>query len=347
MVFHIKRVVFLLFSLLTFILPAVSIGWDVGGTGSESPLLEVKETAFDLGVIKKGEEFGYEFVFANKGLGDLKLLKAVGKTPGKIRVKMPSTIPPGKEGYVYISKDSDRIQGRHVLEVIIHTNDPGQPETLLSVRGYVQWPVEILPRPIALMKATKGVIAKRQLMLVNQTETPMIIKKVEFDKDIFQVETKEIEKGKRFELNVASRPDAPIGEHRKQIVIHTNITEAPKVSMASWLKMRERIFTNINTLDFGERFFEDISDPKVVEMTTEIVIINGMSTPGFKVVKAECDIDFLKVDLSPIAKNRVHRVDVYFQPEKAKKGEFHGALTILTNDKEFKRIVLPIHGKLN
>ena len=346
MAFLVKRIVLLLVSLLTFILPVVSIGANAVDTASESPLLEVKETAFDLGVIKKGEEFGYEFVFANRGQGDLKLLKAAGKTPGKIKVRMPSTIPPGKEGYIYISQDSDRIQGRHVLEVMIHTNDPGQPETLLSVHGYVQWPVEILPRPIALMKATKGEIAKRQLTLVNHTETPMIIKKVEYDKDIFQVETKEIEKGKRFELNITSRPDAPLGEHRKQIVIHTNIPEVPKIAMVSWMKMRNRIFTNINTLDFGERFYEDISDPKVVEMTTEIVIINGMSTPGFKVLKAECDIDFLKVELSPIAKNRVHRVDVYFKPEKAKKGEFQGSLTIWTNDEDFKQIVLPIRGKL-
>jgi hypothetical protein len=119
------------------------------------------------------------------------------------------------------------------------------------------------------------------------------------------------------------------------------------VHMAAWIKVRDRIFTNLQELDFGELSLDEISDPNITKLTTETVIINGMSTPGFKVLKAECDIDFLKVDLSPIAKNSVHRVDVYFQPEKAKKGEFHGALTILTNDKEFKRFVLPIHGKLN
>ena len=309
-------------------------------------LLQAEKTSHDIGVIKRGEVFGYEFLFVNKGQGDLKLLRAAGKTPGDIRVKMPSIIPPGKEGYVYISQESDYIVGRHVLKVMIHTNDPGQPETLLSVKGYVQWPVEILPKPVALMKATKGKTTKRRLMLVNHTKTPMVIKKIEFDNDLFHVETKEIEKGKSFELSVASRPEAPIGEHRKQIVIHTNIPEALKITIASWLKMRERIFTNINALDFGERSFEDINNTKVIEMTTEIVIINGTSTPGFKVLKAECDIDFLKVDLSPIAKDRIHRVDVYFQPEKAKKGKFNGALTILTNDNEFKHIVLPIYGKL-
>ena len=40
------------------------------------------------------------------------------------------------------------------------------------------------------------------------------------------------------------------------------------------------------------------------------------------------------------------RVDVYFQPENVKKGGFKGSLKILTNDDEFKQIVLPIHGKL-
>ena len=336
------------FILLLFILPgySYSLADDSSILKGEMPLLQVEVTKYDIGIIKKGEEFGYVFVFSNRGKSDLKLLKAMGKTRGKIRVEMPSIIPPGKEGYVYISQDSSHIHGQHLLEVIIRTNDPGQPNTLLSVQGYVQWPVEILPKPFVLMKATKGQTVKQQLTLVNHTETPMTIKKVEFDKDIFHVEIKEIEKGKKFILNVSSQPDAPIGEHRKQIAIQTNIPEMPKVEIASWLKMRERIFTNINTLDFGERSLGDITDPKVVELTTEIVIINGMSTPGFKVLKAECDIDFLKVNLSPIAKNRVHRVDVSFQPEKAKKGKFQGSLTIFTNDEEFKQIVLPIYGKL-
>jgi hypothetical protein len=337
-----------IFILFFFILSGSSFPFDGDSTFTqdEKPFLRVEQTIYDIGIIKRGEEFGYEFVFANMGRKELKLLKAAGKISNKIRVKMPAVIAPGKKGYVYVSQDSAHIHGHHVLQVIIHTNDPNQPETLLSVQGYVQWPVEILPRPVVLMKATKGQTARRQLIIVNHTETPMIIKKVEFDKDIFQVETKEIEKGKEFELNVASLIDAPIGEHREQIVIHTNISEAPKVSMASWLKMRERIFTNTSKLDFGERFLEDINDPKVVEMSTEIVIINGMFTPDFKVLTAECDIDFLKVDLSPIAKNRIHRVDVYFQPEKAAKGKFEGSLTIFTNDYEFKQIVLPINGKL-
>ena len=346
MVYFLKiRIFFILFFLILSGY-SYSLAEDSSKIKGEMPLLQVEKTKYDIGIIKRGEEFGYKFVFINKGSGDLKLLKAYSKTSGEISVKMPSIISPGKKVYVYITQDSSHIHGKHLLEVIIHSNDPIQPKTLLSVQGYVQWPVEILPKPVALMKSIKGKSAKKQLTIVNHTETPMIIKKVEFDKDIFQVKITETEKGKKFWLNLESRPDAPIGEHRKQITIHTNVPEAPKVAMASWLKMRDRIFTNIDQLDFGERSLIDIRDPKVVELTTEIVIINGMSTPGFKVLKAECDIDFLKVNISPIAKNRVHRVDVSFQPEKAEKGEFQGLLTIFTNDEGFKQIALPIYGKL-
>ena len=98
MAFPVKRIVLFIVYFLTFILPVISIEGNVGGKGSEHPRLEVKETAFDIGVIKRGDEFGYEFMFVNRGRGELKFLKAAGKTPGKTRVKMPSTIPPGKEG---------------------------------------------------------------------------------------------------------------------------------------------------------------------------------------------------------------------------------------------------------
>lgn len=311
------------------------------------PILQLDETSHDLGVIKKGMEFGYGFSFKNKGEGDLRLLKAIPNSPGEIKVNMPKEIPAGKDGIIYISQDSNRIIGKNTLEVIIQTDDPDRAEVFLTLSGYVQWPVEILPKPRALMRVQKGKSEKRDLALVNHTEIPLKIKKIEFDENLFDVKIKEVEEGKRFELAVSSQPNAPVGEHREKIVFYTNIPEAPNVGMAAWLKVQERIFTNLQEIDFGERPLSDIQDPGIVELTTEILLINGMSTPGFEVLKVECNIDFIGTKLDPVAKNRVHRVDVFFKPEKAKKGEFKGDLTIFTNDEKFKKIIIPVQGKLN
>jgi hypothetical protein len=259
---------------------------------------------------------------------------------------MPSIIRAGEEHFVHISQDSNQIQGPHTLKVLIQTDDPNHPEVLLSLSGYVQWPVEILPRPWALMKVQKGQSKKKQFTLVNNTKTPLEFKEIELDENLFQVKIRELEKGRKFGLTVISQEDAPLGEHRKKIVFYTNVPEAPEIAMAAWLKVRERIYTNLQELDFGERPLKELSDPRIVKLTNEIVIVNGTSTPGFKVLEVECDIDFLVAELHPVAKNNVHRVDVYFQPEKAQKGTFQGSLTILTNDREFKRIVLPVRGKL-
>ena len=338
----------LFFSLFLFTLAACGFPYagDSPPAQSKKPVLQVFETSHDLGVIQKGTEFGHEFLFENFGEAPLKLIKASSKTAGEIQVRMPKEIPAGGDGFVHISLDSNRILGGHALEIVIKTNDPDQPEVLLTLNGYVQWPVEILPRPLVAMKVQKGQSAKRELTLVNHTNRSLEIKKIEFDKNLFQVKISELEKGKKFKLTVSSRESAPLGEQRKQILFRTNIPECPVVGMAAWIKVLDRIYTNLQELDFGERFLADISNPKVVDMTAEIVIINGMSTPGFKVLKAECDIDFLVADLHPIATNGVHRVDVYFQPEKAKKGAFQGSLTILTNDEQFKQIVIPVRGEL-
>ena len=336
------------FVLLLFSLSAscFSFAGDSSLTQSNKPLLQIEETSYDLGIIPKGEEFGYDFLFENKGQGDLRLLKAIPRSPGEIQVGMPSTIPAGEERFVHISRDSNRILGAHTLKVVIQTDDPYQPKVLLSLSGYVQWPIEILPRPVALIKVQRGQSEKRQFTVVNNTQTPLEFQKIELDENLFQVKIKELEKGRKFELTVISQKNAPLGEHRKKIVFHTNVSEARQVSMGAWLKVLERIYTNLQELDFGERPLTELFDPNIVELTNEIVIVNGMSTPGFKVLEVDCDIDFLVAELHPVAKNSVHRVDVYFQPEKAKKGTFLGSLTIFTNDEEFKRIVLPVRGKL-
>jgi hypothetical protein len=341
-----KNTIYLILFFFVLAVPHLAHADDSNISQANKPLLQIKENSFDLGIVAKGAEFGYQFLFENRGQGDLIFLRASPRSPGEIQVRMPSIIPAGEEHFVHISQDSNQIQGAHTLKVLIQTNDPNQPEVLLSLSGYVQWPVEILPRPWALMKVQKGQSSKQQFTLVNNTQTPLEFKKIELDENLFEIRIIELEKGKRFEITVSSRSDAPLGEHRKRIVFHTNVSESPQVYMGAWLKVRERIYTNLQELDFGERPLTELFDPKIVELTNEIVIINGMSTPGFKVLEVECDIDFLVAELHPVAKNNVHRVDVYFQPEKAQKGTFQGSLTILTNDREFKRIVLPVRGKL-
>jgi hypothetical protein len=197
-----------------------------------------------------------------------------------------------------------------------------------------------------LIKIQKGETSEKQFTLVNHTSTEMTVDKIEFDENLFQVKLSELEKGRKFEISIASKPEAPLGEHRRTIVFHTNVPESPKLAMDSWLMVLGRIYANLQELDFEELSLKDIQEPNVVEWTRELVLINGMSTPGFKVLKADCDIDFLKVEIDPVSKNNVYRVDVFFDSPKAKKGEFKGSLKISTNDPEFKEIILPVHGTL-
>jgi hypothetical protein len=343
----IKKILKIFFIYFPFLMPcALSFA---GGSSSESvktPSLYLPETVLDIGTIQKGTEFGGAFLFENKGNGELNLFKSYSNIPGRIKVNKPESIPAGGAEYVYIGHDSNDIQGEHVLEVIVKTNDPNQPEVFLTVKGYVQWPVEILPAPVSLMKIQKGETSEKQFTLVNHTSVEMKIENIEFDENLFQVATSEIEKGKKFDIIVASKTEAPLGEYRKTIIFHTNVPESPKLTMASWLLVLGRIYANVQDLDFEDLSLEDIQNPDVVEWTREMVLINGMSTPGFKVLKADCDIDFLKVEIDPVSKNNVYRVDVFFDPTKAKKGEFKGSVKISTNDEEFKEIILPVHGTL-
>lgn len=327
---------------------SVGLSWakEPSSVNNRFPKVFVTEQIHNLGVIEKGMDFGWAFLLENKGDGDLKLLKAYSSIPGEIKIDKPLVIHPGEADHVYIGLESSQIQGKNTLEVIIQTNDPQNPEVLLTVNGYVQWPVEILPLPVALMKIQKGQSAEKQFILVNHTSTEMNIEKIEFDEALLHVSVREIEKGKQFEIKIISKTDAPLGEHRNKIIFRTNVPESPTVSMVSWLNVLGRIYTNVQELDFESLSLEDIQNPDVVQWTNELVLINGMSTPGFKVMKAECNIDFLKVEIDPVSKNNVYRVDVFFNSPKAKKGEFKGSLKISTNDHEFKEIILPVHGMI-
>ncbi len=65
-------------------------------------------------------------------------------------------IPPGKAGFVTASLDTTQLQGPTVKGIIVKTNDPRNPNLVLTVRSHILGSVEVLPQSVIYMRRRSG-----------------------------------------------------------------------------------------------------------------------------------------------------------------------------------------------
>lgn len=102
------------------------------------PKIFFPETQHDFGTVTEGETVTYTFKFVNKGKAilDIKDIKtSCGCTAALVSSKQ---IDPGKEGTLKIDLDTKNRQGRMSRTITINSNDPEEPNKVLTIYAEVK-----------------------------------------------------------------------------------------------------------------------------------------------------------------------------------------------------------------
>ncbi|NVM57847.1 MAG: hypothetical protein HWN51_06995, partial [Desulfobacterales bacterium] len=150
--------------------------------------------------------------------------------PDKVAVELHE-IEKGRS-YQLKVKNKVKKETRYGGQVKLTTNYPEKPETVIRISGYIRPPLEVRPKILSFgrMSAeqlrrlkTKGRFIRRPVMVLLNKGNDLKIKKVELEKSLFKVVTKEMQGGRAVRLLVE-----PILEKLKKgtnvdrLKIHTN-----------------------------------------------------------------------------------------------------------------------------
>ena len=106
------------------------------------PKIFIKETVKDLGEVYQGEVVDYTFEVTNKGKTDLILRRAYGScgcTVGKVSTE---PIKKGKKGTVSVRFDAKNLYGNQLKSITVISNDPENPNTILTIKAKLVEPGE-------------------------------------------------------------------------------------------------------------------------------------------------------------------------------------------------------------
>lgn len=206
------------------------------------PKFEISPPDFKFGDVWQGQPLVREFTIKNTGTSPLTL--SPRSSCGCTVATNPKTpLPAGEETKFTVTYDSKRI-GASSKVVTITTNDPLTPQYQLKVEGNVN-PIFAMTPSISLAFAQVEVNSTETMTmrLENKYTKPLSLKLKEGqDFGKFDVTLREVEAERVYELTAVTKPPLQIGSNHTTIVLETNSTEVPTLSVPVYANAQPNVF---------------------------------------------------------------------------------------------------------
>lgn len=195
----------------------------------EVPTADFDTPVYDAGRIRGGDAIRHEYFFTNNGNGMLEVLTVRPSCGCTVPGKYDRLVPPGKTGKVPVLIDTKKLKGPQDKTIAVVTNIPGEKsEVILHVKADVWQPVEVAPETCSFGRVAQQTPMERKLTILNNTDEPFEISRVESDNPCFRAEVRELEKGKKYEMTVVTVPPLRIGSTVGTISFATGLRDTPK-----------------------------------------------------------------------------------------------------------------------
>ncbi len=108
------------------------------GNLTDSPIMYFAETQHDFGKVQEGDTVKYTFNFKNKGNAPLKIRDIKTSCGCTAALVSSERIEPGKEGTLNVALNTSHRSGKMSRRVTIYSNDPTNPDMVLTIFADVQ-----------------------------------------------------------------------------------------------------------------------------------------------------------------------------------------------------------------
>jgi hypothetical protein len=200
-----------------------------GAALSGGARLEMSPTVFDFKEVWQGEPAEGEFTIKNVGTDPL-TLETRSSCGCTVATKPESPLAPGATTTFKISYHTTRA-GPANKSVTVTTNDPTQPSVVIKVMGTVKSPVTMTPSDrIAFSNLERDAVVSQTIRLATNFDSPLNLKQRENQKlEPFQVELKELEPGRLYELTATTKPPLRLNMNNATVFLETGNEKVPSI----------------------------------------------------------------------------------------------------------------------
>ncbi len=313
--------------------------------GAQAPKATLVEPDFQFGKVAMGSTVEHTYIVRNTGDAPLRMSN-VTMTPPLRPVKLQATIAPGQEAQLKFALDTKQLSKEFDGRIVLATDDPKAPQLEMRFSGEVLPSLEVTPRPVVVLVAQKGQPTASELELVNHEPDPVQITDIQFPKERVGVRSQVIEEGRRYKLDFILSSSAATGRHENFVVLHTTSKLTPEVRIALFTYVRERVYTFPDSVDLGQLSLKEIrADNRLPEKAAQTLMVYQSGGKQFR-ISVHTNVPGLVLTADPGPKGDRYQITAKLGVGMTQPGPIKGEIVIETNDKEFPKLVVPVHGNL-
>jgi hypothetical protein len=298
------------------------------------------EVSFNFGKVRQGEIVEHGFALRNTSSLPMKL-QIVGLSHPGMKVKAPQVVLPGAEALISVNWDTRSVRGDIAATVLLRLNEVES--TSLTLKARVVPPIDILPLPAVFISGFRHEKAVRTLEMVNNEEAPLNITHIAASEpseaaSIFSANFRATEPGRRYEIDVELKANAPAGKSQQALEIFTDHPDFPVIEVPVNVFVKDEVYVNPEAVDFGE-----ITIKNPIQETFFLKKHFG----AIEILSVESDLPCLKIQHNQDATGSSHEFLVDFQGGDVRDGPFSGHIYIRTDDAAFSEITVPVKGEVH
>jgi hypothetical protein len=308
-------------------------------TANSAPHIVFKELLYDFGKVEQGDQVNHLFHFTNQGNRDLRI-EAVKTSCGCTAAVLSSeVIPPGQEGTISATFDTGKFFGERVKTVSVHTNDPLQPVTTLTLQGEIAVEVAVEPAQLYLGRVRRGTNTTHTIELLFDANKQIAITNIAVDSPLVSVRSEDLErdqkKGKK--LFVTLRKDAPLGRVSTDITVTTTSQKRPTLSIPVFGHIEGDLLVQPPQVSFG---VVRKGDTKEYDIS-----IKSRAPKPVRMVRTQSSTPTVIAEMDTAKDGEEYHLTLKVNPD-GDPGQIRGEVQVFTDHPVEKVLTIPVYGML-
>ena len=301
------------------------------------PRMHVDKPVFDFGQVEQGEKVTHDFRFTNQGNRDLRVQSVKTSCGCTAAVIAADTIPPGTEGTIQATFDTKRFAGQKAKDIRVHTNDPLNPVTTLTLRGEITTEVQVEPAQLYLGRLQRGSPITRTVTVLYDENKSFEITDITNANTAISVRAEDVQvagkKGKALQVSVSKT--ARRGPLNDTITVTTTSTKKPTISIPVVGSVEGDISVSPSQVSFG------VVRQGVGE--TRTVRIKNRSAQPLGIGQVRSSLASVVPELTEVTPGKEFELRLHITGD-TEPGKIRGSIEVMTDHPEETQLTIPLFG---
>jgi len=308
-------------------------------TTNNAPHIVFKELLYDFGKVEQGEQINRLFHFTNQGNRDLRI-EAVKTSCGCTAAVLSSkVIAAGQEGTISATFDTSNFFGEKVKTISVHSNDPLQPVTTLTLQGEIEVEVAVEPAQLYLGRVRRGAEATHTVELLYDANKQIAITNITSESPLIDVRSEDIEKNQKKgkKLFVTLRKDAPLGRVSTKVAVTTTSQKRPTLSIPVFGNIEGDLLVQPPQVSFG---VVRKGDTKEYDIS-----IKSRAPNPVRMVRTQSSTPTVIAEMDTAKDGAEYQLTLKVNPD-GDPGQIRGEVQVFTDHPVEKVLTIPVYGML-